>query len=178
MMRKNLFLTLVLCSVFVFLLSLPVYAQVQEAIPVSGTFSYTWESPMLAATDSYMVLHGIEPEIWSGDFEGTADAVWRLTIHNSPAVIDVWIISEFEGTVLGEYEGTLTVVLVGNHPNDPDSSTQWYGEWSVIEGTGDLENVHGHGIWWGTGNAANNPDHDIPDIFYAGEIVLMEAPEA
>ena len=171
-MKKKVLLTLIVCLVLGLLLSWPVYAQEQEAIPVSGSFSYTWDSPQMAETARYVVMDGREREIWSGDFEGTADAIWRLRMFKDLPTIDAWLVSEFTGMVLGKYEGTMTIILVGDHPNSPD--TQWYGEWAVVSGTGDLANVHGTGIWWGPGNGANDPDPDVPDLYYAGEVIFME----
>jgi hypothetical protein len=158
------------------MLSIPTMAQeLAESTAVSGTFSYTYENPMLVTTEDETVLHGIESEIWSGDLEGTGDAIWRVTIDSDIPHADVWIIIDFSGTLLGEYEGTLTIMLVGERstvPNGPIPA-QWYGEWTIVDGTGDLANVHGSGIWWGPGNRPNDPSHDIPDIAYSGKIVFM-----
>ena len=151
----------------------------QDPIPVFATFSYTWSSPMMAQTSSYIVQHGIEPEVWSGDFEGTADAIWRVGFYSNEPLVDVWLLSEFTGTMLGEYEGTATMILVGDQPNVADSpwKTQWYGEWAIIDGTGDLANVHGHGVWWGPGNGPNaDLENEVDEIALAGEIVFMEPP--
>jgi hypothetical protein len=174
MKRSSLLLLIVGMVALLTVSSLPAAAQEQEPIPVSGTISYTWESPQMADTSRYTLMDGREAEIWSGDFEGTADAIWRLRMFKDLPTIDVRLVSDFTGTMLGTYEGTMTIIMFGDHPSSPD--TQWYGEWAVVSGTGDLANVHGTGIWWGPGNGANDPDPDVPDLYYAGEVIFMEPP--
>lgn len=174
-------LKLFLCLLIMFAIFSTVFAlEEQEPIPINATFSYTWESPMMAMTKSYSVMHGLEPEVWHGDIEGTSDAIWRVGTYAQPPVVDVWLISEFSGTLLGEYEGTMTIMLVGHHPAAGSPwTTQWYGEWAVVDGTGDLANVHGQGIWWGPGNGPNaDPEHEVDEIALSGMVVFMESPDS
>jgi len=74
--------------------------------------------------------------------------------------LNVWLRSDFEGTVMGK-EGTLVIQLVGWRYLPED----WYGQWLIISGTGELANLRGQGIWWGPGFGAEGPD-----IFYSGQI--------
>ena len=174
-MKKFALLSLIVGMVAILSMSsLSAAAQEQEPIPVSGTFDYTYKIVGTAETASYTMLDGAEEEVWVGDIEGTAQTIWRVGVYKDLPVEDVWLLSNFTGTVLGDYEGTMVILLVGDKPLlEEPTATQWYGEWSVVSGTGDLANVHGKGIWWGTGFS---PDNGIPDIYYAGEVIFMEPP--
>jgi hypothetical protein len=139
-----------------------------------GYFDYTYKIVRAAETASYTMLDGVEDEVWTGDIEGTAQTIWRVGVYKDLPVEDVWLPSNFTGTLLGKYEGTMVILLVGDKPLlEEPTATQWYGEWLVVSGTGDLANVHGKGIWWETGF---RPDNGIPDSYYAGEVIFMEPP--
>jgi len=69
---------------------------------------------------------------------------------------------ELEGTVLGSDLGTLTILLTGKQ-DAPDQD--WYGQWVIISGTGDLANARGRGTWGGPGFGAEGPD-----IWYSGQV--------
>lgn len=173
-MKKNLLLTLVLCSVFVLLLSLPVVAQEElVTIPVSGTFNYT---PTLLANmpaDGKVFFSSFEDEQWFGDLEGTAVAQFRAVLWNN-GVMEGPGFHEWEGTVLGEYEGTLQIMSTFRRNA---LTAEWYGEWWILRGTGDLAGLHGRGVYWGPGFNPEDPEAE-PDIYYAGEIVFVEAPDS
>jgi urocanate hydratase len=140
-----------------------------EPIPVSGSFDYTWEElAAVVAGDTYVADYS-EDETWLGDFEGTAVSPF-LFVQRPSGSIEAWIYTEFEGTVLGEYEGTFVMMAVYKAPSD---STEWHGEWVILSGTGDLANLRGFGTAWGPGSS--NEDDGITDIYYSGEVYFVEA---
>jgi len=140
---------------------------------VEGYFDYYYAITGMREADGNTFLYATEWETWEGDFEGTAEAVFRVGIFSS-GFWNVWLRSEFTGTVDGK-SGTLVIQLVGKKPLDED----WHGQWVIISGTGELANLHGRGTWWGPGyedyNANGEPDAgDVPgareDIWYSGKI--------
>jgi len=175
-MRKMLLTPLIVCMVALLsMLSIPVHAI--TPIPVEGYFDYYYAiTDVRVSEEGNTFLYATEWETWKGDFEGTAVAVFRVGIFlEEPAVFwNVWLRSTLTGTVDGK-SGTLVIELVGKKPLGED----WYGQWMIISGTGDLANLHGRGTWWGPGfedaNGNGVPDSgDIPgarpDIWYSSEI--------
>ncbi len=168
-MNKRIFIVLTVCTVALLaVLSLPVYAQEQGAIPVSGSISYTYSVLASGESSGNTFMDGTEDEVWTGDIEGTGVSPFPFVIWSS-GVQDAWLLTEFEGTVLGEYEGTL--VMIGIYDR-PDATAQWEGEWMIVSGTGDLEHLRGHGVAWGPGST--NTEDGITDIFYTGEVMFLE----
>ena len=107
---------------------------------------------------------------------GSGDAVYKGTVY-TPGQRDVWIESTFTGTVLGEKQGTMVLLLVGDRPNIADlegSFGEWYGRWMILQGTDGLANVYGQGIWWGQGGRA---PEGVPEIYYSGEIINFGSAE-
>lgn len=127
---------------------------------VEGSFDYEYElleEPRLA--DGNVFVYAKEWETWTGDFEGTAESVFRVTQFSS-GFWNVWLRGAFAGMVQGK-QGTMVFQLVGKKPAGED----WYGQWVIISGTGELENLQGQGAWWGPGFGAPGPD-----IYYSGSI--------
>lgn len=122
-------------------------ALAQEAIPVSGSLNYTPEIFAKVSVGDSVFFDASEDEVWVGDFNGTAVAPFRMVV-TPDGVWDAWLYAEFEGTVLGEYEGTMSIVSRYKRlaPN-----AHWAGEWIILSGTGELEDVQGHGTAWGPG---------------------------
>ena len=139
----------------------------QEQVPVSGSFNYTPEIFAQVPAGTSVFFDASEDEVWTGDIEGTAVAPFRMVITPN-GVWDAWLHAEFEGTVLGEHDGTMTIASRYMRPS-PDA--HWTGEWIILGGTGDLEGVQGHGTAWGPGFDAENPEAG-PDIFYSGVVVM------
>ena len=114
----------------------------------------------------------VEEEVWIGDIAGTAVAPFPF-IGLSSGTQHAWLLADFEGTVLGEYEGTLVIMSTYSRPSE---GTHWHGEWMIISGTGELENLRGYGTAWGPGST--NEDDGIIDIYYQGEIFFLESVES
>ena len=140
-------------------------ALAQEPVPVSGGFDYTPEVFARVPGGGGMFVDASEDEVWSGDIEGTAVAPFRVVVSPDGS-FQAWLLAEFEGTVLGEYSGTM---VMSSKYTKPNATAEWTGEWIILSGTGDLENVHGHGSAWGPGFNPKDPEAG-PDIFYSGEV--------
>ena len=140
------------------LLAVPAFAEPPTA--VEGTFDYTFEVLEVREANGNQFLYATEDEDRVGDFIGPGDAEFTVGIFSS-GFWNVWLRSEFTGTVLGDKEGTMVMQLVGKKPADGD----WYGQWVILSGTGDLSNARGNGTWGGPGFGAAGPD-----IWYSGQI--------
>ena len=157
-MKKTLSLALFICLIMVFC-SQPLLAYAKPSMEVSGYFDYTFDVTGMREADGNLFLYAIEDEVWIGDFEGTAQAVFRVGMFRS-GFWNVWLRSTFTGAVAGK-QGTLVIQLVGKKQGMED----WYGQWVIISGTGELEGLHGKGKWWGPGFDAPGPD-----INYMGKV--------
>jgi hypothetical protein len=155
---KKMLLTLLTAIMLLSALSVPALAKPSTA--VSGTFDYTFDVEEVREANGNQFLYATEDEDWLGDFVGTGDATFTVGIF-SAGFWNVHLRSEFTGTVLGDKEGTMIIQLVGKKPANED----WYGQWVIISGTGDLANARGEGTWGGPGFGAEGPD-----IWYSGEV--------
>jgi len=136
-------------------------------VTVSGSFDFFPESYATYIDGGRMLKDAYEEEIWVGDIVGTATAPFRVSV-NPDGTMNAWLLAEFEGTILGEYEGTLVMMsLYTRH----SKNTHWSGEWIIMSGTGDFENVQGYGTAWGPGFI---PDDTEPDIYYLGYLVFPD----
>jgi len=156
--RKILLTVVALAAV---LLATPYIGTVYATQPtaVSGSFDYTFEVTGMREADGNVFLYAAEDEVWIGDFEGTSQAVFRVGMFRS-GFWNVWLRSTFTGTVLGK-SGTLVIQLVGKKPGGED----WYGQWVILEGTGELADLRGRGTWWGPGAGPVSPN-----IEYMGQV--------
>ncbi len=160
-MRKSLLTLLAVCIIP--LLSTLSISTVYATRPtsVSGIFDYTFAITSERWADGHYIFEATEYETWEGDFEGTAVSFFRVLWFKYPkGPLNVWLRSDFEGTVDGK-TGTLVIQLVGWRYLPDDR----YGEWVIISETGDLANLHGRGYWGGPGFGASGPD-----IRYSGQI--------
>lgn len=170
-MNKRLFV-IVLAIVSLFLLVTPSLAEDGEpvVVTVSGSFDFFPESYASFASGGRKFKDAYETEVWVGDIVGTATAPFRVSV-NPDGTINAWLWAEFEGTILGEYEGTMVMLsLYTRH----SSQTHWSGQWIIMSGTGDLENVQGYGTAWGPGFVPDDAEQD-PDIYYLGYLVFPES---
>jgi hypothetical protein len=104
--------------------------------------AYPAGEPKIAGGNTF--LRTTEVAAWTGSFEGNSTDVCKVVVHSSGA----WFyrgIGPFEG-VVGDKEGTLEMLLVGNRP---DELSDWEGTWRITRGTGKLGDLHGQGTFWG-----------------------------
>ena len=158
-MRKKILPIILFVCIIAVLFSQSLVAYAKPPMTVSGTFDYTFEITDTREANGNLFVYATEDEVWTGDFEGTAQAVFRVGMFRS-GFWNVWLRSTFTGTVLGK-EGTLVIQLVGKKLGVED----WNGHWVIISGTGELEGLRGRGTWWGPGFDAPGPD-----IYYAGKV--------
>ncbi len=137
-----------------------------EPMPVSGSFDYTPHVFSQIAAGGGAFVDASEDEVWSGDIKGTSVAPFRVVVSPDGSVA-AWVNSEFKGTVLGKYEGTMNIVTLYTKPAQ---KAHWTGEWIILSGTGGLKNVQGHGAAWGPGAGGAGPG--VPAINYSGEVVF------
>jgi hypothetical protein len=132
----------------------------------SGKWTYKLGDKVYVNTaDGHTLINADAIEVWSGTFEGDAYDIW----------FGVWDIAKLppEGNfyahgrsyiehaqVMGK-KGSLVILWVGNQPKGED----WKGEWVILSGTDELENLHGRGKWWG-------PDYNLD---YSGQIHFDDA---
>lgn len=136
-------------------------------VPVSGTFDFFPEVRTAINAADRGFRDAFETEVWFGDIVGEATAPFRVYI-SPDGTISAWLLAEFEGSVVGEYEGTFVMVsLYTRHSRD----THWSGDWIIMSGTGDFENAQGYGTAWGPGFKPDDEAQD-PDIYYSGYIVF------
>jgi hypothetical protein len=162
-MRKMLSAALLMCIVALLsTLSTPVHAT--KPTPASGNVDYTFDVTGMREADGNTFLYAIEYENWTGAFEGTAEAVFRVEMFRS-GFWNVWLRSTFDGTVNGK-SGTLVIQLVGKKPGVED----WYGQWVILSGTGELADLSGRGTWGGPGYRSDVKIPGDPDLWYEGKI--------
>jgi hypothetical protein len=53
--------------------------------------------------------------------------------------------SKFENVQVMGKKGSLVILWKGDQPKGED----WKGEWTILNGTGELKNLYGRGKWWG-----------------------------
>lgn len=138
-------------------------------IPVSGSFDYFWKPLASLEVDGHTFMDAFDfKEIWIGDLKGTATSLYPFVTWPS-GVQEAWLITNFEGTVLGKYKGTLVIITIYDRP---DGTAEWQGRWMIVSGTGDLEYLRGQGGAWGPGST--NEDNGIIDIYYTGQVMFLE----
>ena len=168
-MNRRVCVTLVVGMVILLsMLPLPVFAQEAGPFPVTGSFNYTAEVLASLEANGNTFSDATENEVWIGDFEGTAVSPFPLVAWSS-GEREAWLLTTFEGTVLGEYEGTLTMIAIYTKPN---GVAEWHGKWMIVSGTGDLEHLRGHGVAWGPGSS--HAEEGMPHILYTGEVMFLE----
>lgn len=164
-MKKT--LTLISLLVVSLLILLPAgHATVPKT--VSGTVNYTFEVTEMRVADGNTFLYAMEWEDWEGDFEGQAEAFFRVEMFSS-GFWNVWLRTTFEGDVKIDgtvKSGTIVIQLVGKKPGGQD----WYGQWVIISGEGELADLHGQGTWGGPGYRSDIKIPEDPDLWYEGEI--------
>ncbi|SEI96866.1 hypothetical protein [Demequina mangrovi] len=91
---------------------------------------------------------------FTGTFEGWSYDTFSLICHRkAPDVVDINVKGDiyFTGDVMDQ-SGTLTMRFVGKMTSTncgPADGATWTGTWTIIDGGGELADVHGHGTWTG-----------------------------
>jgi hypothetical protein len=122
---------------------------------VSGEWTYVITNKLvLNEFNGYKFVYGEENGTWTGAFSGSSTDFFTL-IKDSAFARCRGIIF-FKGSV-EDREGTLEIKFVGSKNL---STGLWLGWWLILDGTGELENLHGYGSW-------NGPSMDLD---YSGKV--------
>jgi len=106
----------------------------------------------------------VEAGIWTGTFQGSSIDNGSVVFYNSGKVSFKGIVN-FEGEVEGK-TGTLSIKVNGRKS---DPTADWKGHWVIIDGGGELSDLHGQGKWWGPGyNPAFPEEYGV--IYYDGKV--------
>jgi uncharacterized surface protein with fasciclin (FAS1) repeats len=84
---------------------------------------------------------------WSGTLDGPSTDYGLAIFHGQDPMSFIAASSFVEVAVDGK-EGGLEMDSIGDRP---DPSSDWWGEWVITNGTGDLEGLRGNGTFWGPG---------------------------
>jgi hypothetical protein len=156
--RNGLLLTLVLVALLI-AAALPVSAGPPEkATGVWEYFTYV-DDMKTAGCNTFLTVH--DDGRWTGTFHGPlgnddpAESYeeGRIVLHCSGAVSFNGIVTFDEVYVDGQ-KGGLVISVNGRTPDGtalPPVGEPWQGRWVILSGTGELENLHGSGDWWGPG---------------------------
>ena len=118
--------------------------------------------------DGNLHLETSEEADYYGDLEGHShDEPCRVVFHNADGLPPTdwdfgWYtaIATFEECTVNDKTGGLVMRM---HGKIGGPGTEWSGKWVVLKGTGELEGIHGQGIWWGLG-------WPVGPIYYSGWI--------
>jgi hypothetical protein len=88
---------------------------------------------------------------WSGRIRGSSDDLGAALRRSSGRKHYIGVVTFTSAEIDGK-SGALEMYVTGGKP---DFNTEWEGEWVITDAGGDLENVQGHGTWWGTGWQGN-----------------------
>lgn len=148
-MNKRIFLAVLFLAA---LLSATPFFGIVCAKPIetlSGTavvdiFSSTTLDARTAGNSDNTILEILITEMWQGDIEGVGKGISIWVSHGWP--IPGWTLNIHEkltfsgATVLGK-SGSFTMELIFQ-----ESETRSKGYWTILSGTDELANLHGHGI--------------------------------
>jgi hypothetical protein len=116
------------------------------------------DGPMKYMTQSYSGE-------WTGVFTGTSEEYWMQIIRRyNERVMSIGTIL-FDTVEIDGASGSLELYSIGEKPDRAVNDGK--GTWVIIEGTGELENLQGHGTYWGQGWQGNYSD--CGDIDYSVE---------
>ncbi len=164
-MRKMLSAALLMCIVALLTLSTPVHAT--KPMDMEGHMYYISYLVSAREADGNLFLNTEEDVWWYGDIDGITpkeDSKTRVVMYSTG---DMWYTGLYkvtDATVEGK-EGSFVMHTVGGKPLGED----WFGQWVIISGTGELEDLRGQGTWGGPGFDPSTPT--VPGyIWYEGQI--------
>jgi hypothetical protein len=144
--KKILGIAVVLMAVAMLATPLVGMVYAKPPTPVSGEQTVT-DSTLIdddpkGKSANHVVTETLEVE-WTGDIAGVAIYTGILMVHNEPVPINIHEKIHFDAvTVLGK-SGSLTLQVSANLARGKDVFI-----WTIIDGTGELANLHGNGIYW------------------------------
>ncbi len=173
-MKKKLFILLAAIMVLS-LISIPAYAnQSEDEVAADGVFCYL-PRPRDASSDFLKVAghnyYTAESDVgeWTGVFTGTSEDYGMAISHSEGRMIFIDTVLfdtvDVEGT-----SGGLEMYLTGEKP---DRVSDWEGSWVITSGSGALQDLQGHGTWWGPGWQGNYSDCGVLD--YSAEELDFDA---
>ncbi len=129
-----------------------------------GEWTYFLTGLELREAGNTTFAYGTERSFFDGTFDGEADDTFVVVCHAMRTGMFQTSVNgtiDFTGNVEGQ-EGTMTMRFVGKQTSTVcgPSDAVWTGTWTVVNGEGDLADLHGHGTWTG-------PSFDLD---YAGRI--------
>ena len=141
-MKKILFL---LMAVFLILSTNPVYAGPPNKASGYWTYEITDSETEIKGGNTFMTTN--DSGVFTGTFEGVETEVGTVVIHSNGN-------ASFNGTLTftGEVDGRsgkFTMSVVGRAVLGED----WTGKWVILNGTDELANLRGQGIWYGPGGS-------------------------
>lgn len=161
--RSRLLITVLMVAL---LSALSVSAHAGPPENAEGLWQYIPTIEGVRVADGNTFIYITEVSKWTGTFEGESMEVGTVVQHSAGFVSFEGIVS-FVGSVGGK-SGTLEMRVVGKKP-DRLPGTEWDGKWTILNGTGGLATLRGHGTWRGPGWSPANPT-EWGNIPYAGEI--------
>jgi hypothetical protein len=159
MIMKKMLIIMAVVIVALFGLSLTASAESpQEEVSADFTYSPTCLPGNMKLAGGNMFLDCTDVGVWAGDFTGTSYEEYVAVLHGFEGffIYEKGFykgIATFTGDVNGK-EGTLKILFIGTSTGSPNMD-DWTGTWRILNGTGELENLHGTGIFY------NNAPLDI-----------------
>jgi hypothetical protein len=146
MNKKVLGIAVVLMAVA--MLATPLVGMVYAKPPtlVSGDQTVTGYEPIadVPKGKSGNVLSTAMMEVtWTGDIAGVATYEGILMVHNDPVPINIHEKIFFPTVTVLDKSGSLTLQVSANLGRGQDVF-----RWTIIDGTGELANLHGNGIYY------------------------------
>jgi hypothetical protein len=146
-------------------LVLPVAVHAGPPTDVEGDFVYVPTIVSSRQAGNNLFLEATDTATWTGAFEGTSSEEYVVVLHGVTGDFGDPDFSfekaNYKGTVTftaAGGAGTVEILFVGKAT---ESLADWTGTWRIIDGTGELANLHGSGVFW------NNAPRDI---HYEGQI--------
>jgi len=96
---------------------------------------------------------------WTGFFTGDSKDYGMAIFHGPEPMLFVDTVT-FDEVEVGGVSGGLEMDVLGDRP---DLDSDWRGTWVITSGTGELEDLQGHGTWWGPGWLG---DPAVPGVIY------------